>query len=425
MSRRTCLSNVVVGASTHPGLWLDRFLVGDAFDAPAKAELIAQAAKVKPCEGYLAAFKRRKSNFDADPQFWIFCVEAEGRVAIGLGAKGPVENGITLEHTWGVPILPASALKGLAAAAARKLADAPEWNLDGESYRELFGTTEASGCVDFHDAWWDPTEGGFPLAPDVMTVHHPDYYQKGDVPPTDFDSPTPIPFMTASGSFLVAIGGPTAWRDAARNLLTLGLRELGIGGKTNAGYGRFLMGDLEGRQGEEARRIESAKVRLEAAKRDLPAQLKGPETARDILGRVLAFATAGVAEAELRTLGEAVYAKNPRLWDAWAKDSRRNEDERRDFATYLEPRRVVVAVTPEPAVRAEVVKRREPVQAYGVVDKKERLEVTVIGQTRTLKQQSIRDAVLLARLRASSKESPVACIAVFDGDRLVALESEA
>ena len=53
---------------------------------------------------------------------------------------------------------------------------------------------------------------------------------------------------------------------------------------------------------------------------------------------------------------------------------------------------------------------------------KGRLEVTVVGQMKTLKQQSV-DVTLHEKLRASSKESPVTCIAVFRGDKLVKLES--
>jgi CRISPR-associated protein Cmr6 len=40
---------------------------------------------------------------------------------IGLGQKGPVEAGLALEHTWGIPMIPGSALKGLTMAAAHLL----------------------------------------------------------------------------------------------------------------------------------------------------------------------------------------------------------------------------------------------------------------------------------------------------------------
>ena len=37
------------------------------------------------------------------------------RLIIGLGGESPLETGLTLHHTFGVPIIPGSAIKGLAA----------------------------------------------------------------------------------------------------------------------------------------------------------------------------------------------------------------------------------------------------------------------------------------------------------------------
>ncbi len=83
--------------------------------------------------------------------------------------------------------------------------------------------------------------GGKVLWPDVITVHHPDYYQaSGDPPPpADWDDPTPIPFLTAAGDFLIALGGPKEWVEAAFKILGLALKNEGIGAKTSSGYGRM------------------------------------------------------------------------------------------------------------------------------------------------------------------------------------------
>jgi hypothetical protein len=55
------------------------------------------------------------------------------------------------------------------------------------------------------------------------------------------DSPVPVPFATVTGSYLVAVEGDPAWCHAAMGILKIGLAELGIGAKTNAGYGRMAL----------------------------------------------------------------------------------------------------------------------------------------------------------------------------------------
>ncbi len=43
-----------------------------------------------------------------------FEAQARGRLIVGLGGKGVLEFGLTLQHTSGLPVIPGSALKGLA-----------------------------------------------------------------------------------------------------------------------------------------------------------------------------------------------------------------------------------------------------------------------------------------------------------------------
>lgn len=269
-ARRNDLKGIVRQPTTHAGLWLDKFLPeqnekgaeGDA-GVGAKAEHIAALAGHPVPPGYREAFSRWRAALEREGVH-LAEAEAEGRVVLGLGAKGVLEAGLTLDHTWGTPVLSASALKGLAAAAARRLVEGEDWQRKrandtvGPSYARLFGTTEHAGSVRFLDAWW-VCEGSdrLPIDLDVMTVHHPTYYQQGTAPPADTDSPNPVAFATTRGRFLVAVeatGEPeerAAWVDAAFELLALGLRELGIGAKTNAGYGRMR---LDWRSAAEAER---------------------------------------------------------------------------------------------------------------------------------------------------------------------------
>jgi CRISPR-associated protein Cmr6 len=175
-------------------------------------------------------------------------------MVIGIGEKGPLEVGLTLNHTWGVPYIPGSALKGIAAATASKLLQDPAWlgpkdpsssTEAGESYEHMFGLVSQKGCVVFHDAWWDPKgERCLPLKPDVMTVHHADYYQK-DAPPSDTDSPNPVSFVSVIGTYLIVLEGESEWCEAAADILRIGTKDFGIGAKTRAGYGRLALGTVQ------------------------------------------------------------------------------------------------------------------------------------------------------------------------------------
>jgi CRISPR-associated protein Cmr6 len=234
----------------------------------------------------------------ADAGFLIATIdnlETQWRLAAGLGSKGALEIGLTLHPTCGFPYIPSSSLKGLSRAVAfvsnpkfninlrfldtyveqndarslleknesnklkrllsykKKDADGREHQVepsdsdvegiraakdDLELIRKLFGSQSQAGKVIFFDAF--PTE--FPkLEVDVVNVHYQDYYSKGE-PPGDWMSPVP--------SFFLAVAPNTrfnfylASRDngllaQAKEWLYNGLTQLGIGGKTNAGYGYF------------------------------------------------------------------------------------------------------------------------------------------------------------------------------------------
>jgi hypothetical protein len=76
-----------------------------------------------------------------------------------------------------------------------------------------------------------------------MTPHHPNYYSGGPSAPTDFDDPTPIPFVSVKGTFHLAVScddpGGAGWAKLALDLLCEALQHWGAGGKTSSGYGRL------------------------------------------------------------------------------------------------------------------------------------------------------------------------------------------
>jgi CRISPR-associated protein Cmr6 len=175
--------------------------------------------------------------------------KTKGRLIIGLGDENVLETGITLHHTYGTPFIPGTALKGLASHYCDQVwgAKGTEFKRGGEYHTAIFGTSDDSGHFIFHDAWITPEslKRGHGLLPDVMTPHHGDYYS-GDGPPTDFDEPNPITFLSVAGTFHVAVSCDVPgedgdkWADLVFRLLTDALREWGVGGKTAAGYGRLV-----------------------------------------------------------------------------------------------------------------------------------------------------------------------------------------
>lgn len=175
----------------------------------------------------------------------------KGRLVIGLGTESPLETGLTLHHTYGTPLVPGSALKGLCRNYCSEV-----WRLRQDSELEgashlaevLFGAQDDAGHIIFQDAWITP-ESLVPrdkgLLLDVMTPHHPEYNIDPACIPTEFDSPVPVPFVSVAGEFRLALkcdvegDNGRQWAEFSLKMLLLALKHWGVGGKTRAGYGRM------------------------------------------------------------------------------------------------------------------------------------------------------------------------------------------
>ncbi|MDW8283875.1 MAG: type III-B CRISPR module RAMP protein Cmr6 [Myxococcales bacterium] len=236
---------------------------------------------------YACSFERwKKSLLAAGAR--VFELVLASRLLVGHGNSSATDVGLTVHHTWGVPVIPGSALKGLVA----HFVDAtygpsdPErwpWEQEGDErtradyqgviwrgrriergpgavYRALFGAPEAdedeamrargfdagatAGLVVFHDALYVPgsAPNDKPFVPDVLTVHQKGYYDSlGRSWPNDYDSPNPVAFLTVRPGvrFLFALSGPQDWTELAEHLLRNALDTWGVGGKTSLGYGRL------------------------------------------------------------------------------------------------------------------------------------------------------------------------------------------
>jgi len=280
------------GVPDHVGLaygawaWIANDGTGKIADGDRASWLSALARRgISP--DYARAFERWRSSFSA-PGDRARELELRSRLLIGHGNPGPTDVGLTVHHTWGVPMIPGSALKGLLAHYVDAiygpadpelpLWDQPEtereharyqgviWNGrriqrgPSDVYRALFGAPDADedrehrenglaagaqrGLVVFHDALYVPQrpEDDGPFAADVLTVHQRSYYNnQGRRAPNDYDTPNPVSFLSVRPRtrLLVALSGPPDWTVLASNLLLEALAAWGVGGKTSSGYGRL------------------------------------------------------------------------------------------------------------------------------------------------------------------------------------------
>lgn len=232
---------------THRGLWLDRYLESvDREDTEAKRTLVQEVARIPEPEEY-AAFFRRYQEALKEVGACTCKATTRGRLVVGLGGKGVLEAGLTLHRTYGVPYIPGSALKGLASRYAHLHLEGEGWRRGGRAAAALFGTQEEEGWVVFYDAL--PLPGRWKPWEDILNPHHPGYYRGEDAPPADWDSPVPVPFLSVTGTFLLALGPapglpsapPEGLMEAAWQILAWALEEEGVGGKTSSGYGRLAL----------------------------------------------------------------------------------------------------------------------------------------------------------------------------------------
>jgi len=243
-SRRSILHAVPLRETANASLWLDKYLTtADKDDTKAKWALVDETASFATVDIYVMFYQRWLASL-AQRNAQTREAEVCGRMSVGLGAESVLETSIALQRTYGVPYIPGSALKGLAASYVRNRLDQQTWGVASKAYCTLFGDTYNAGYVTFHDALYIPSsaKNNKPLSADVITVHHPEYYQGvSGAAPADWDSPIPIPFLSATGKYLVALSGPDAWVGTAFGILEWALAQMGIGAKTSSGYGRMKL----------------------------------------------------------------------------------------------------------------------------------------------------------------------------------------
>ncbi len=133
------------------------------------------------------------------------------KLIIGLGNHSVFETGITLHHTYGIPYIPGSALKGVLKSyiieeyfkecmekCDGKCSKQCEESSNKDSlFIKIFGGENdrgesVKGKVIFMDCF--PNEN-FIIKRDIMTPHHKDYYGGDEKLPLDSDETSPIHFL--------------------------------------------------------------------------------------------------------------------------------------------------------------------------------------------------------------------------------------
>lgn len=244
-ARRMALPTI---GAQHVGLLLNRYLPQHDDTHSGAKELYNKAQQTPVPPVYREAYERWRQCLQQAGNTRLFVATAVSPIAVGLGNESVLEVGLTIHHTYGVPVIPGSALKGLCRRGALRLMQ--EGKVSEKQFQVLFGYTSekddaSAGYITFWDAWYDPDSAeGKPFHRDVVTVHHPDYYSSRGKSgfPTDFDDPNPVPFLVVrpAARFLFALSAPdNEWGAFAENLMKWCIQHLGVGAKTNSGYGFF------------------------------------------------------------------------------------------------------------------------------------------------------------------------------------------
>jgi CRISPR-associated protein Cmr6 len=223
--------------STHPGLWLEKYYPDAKVESKPIGEFLKDVTTVQASEDYLKFFDNwQKQLKQLNAELLPAQTAPQQRLLIGFGTS-ILETSLRLHHTWGVPFIPGTAIKGLCSSFAHQRLEDEKWRKDNAFHLELFGNTTQNGAVTFYDA----LPSSFEIHHDVITVHHPTYYAKGNEAPTDWDDPIPIPFLSITGEFLIALSGNPKAVDLTIKILENALELEGIGAKTSSGYGRLKL----------------------------------------------------------------------------------------------------------------------------------------------------------------------------------------
>ncbi len=187
----------------------------------------------------------------------------------GLGSGHPTETGIILDRNSGFPYIPASSIKGvLRLAYALNLynedsnkylkrdenGNIQEGIIDDVYLEEYFGSTKKRGSLVILDAFPTYSQNQPIFKIDLINPHFGSYYNgNGPVQPVETESPKPKKFLTVSkgtqftfryaylpvNNISLSDEEKKNKKDYIDAMFKTAFEEIGFGGKTAIGYGRF------------------------------------------------------------------------------------------------------------------------------------------------------------------------------------------
>jgi CRISPR-associated protein Cmr6 len=246
--------------------------------------------------------KRQIKDLDKQGYKKLFSesLKTSSRLVVGFGAEHVLETSITLHHLFGIPYIPASAIKGVVRMVSfweiaeslkndGEIEKLQEYLYDKQIEEELddselknkclkhkclkhkllFGTQGFKGLLVFLDAYPEVEAGKEIFELDIMNPHYTEYYTKGETP-GDWESPKPIVFLTVKKDipfhFTVLIDeyrikeilndkdfpkeakeiiekwesdNYSELNGTIKKWVSEALKEFGVGSKTRLGYGIF------------------------------------------------------------------------------------------------------------------------------------------------------------------------------------------
>lgn len=234
--------------------------------------MIGEQISRVPEEVYTMVLERQRSVIRGlkGGQATELTITTKAPLVVGLGSNSPLENGFTLHPLFGIPYLPASGIKGIVRHYLEEgYCGDPMSNDVKILVAALFGTVKkGTGRIVIMDAF--PAHRlSFPghLRLDINNSHYRHYYQgQGNdfEAPGDFQDPNPVCFLTVNSGaqfkLSVFVKSPVSGQQNSRvpsdttlaayyskpqTLLKDALNDMGIGGKTNVGYGWSEVGAVE------------------------------------------------------------------------------------------------------------------------------------------------------------------------------------
>ena len=168
----------------------------------------------------------------------------------GLGSGHPTETGMILDRNLGVPYIPASSVKGVCRLAyAINNVEPGNSTVDDSIFEKYFGSISDKnpkrGKVIFLDVY--PSEKP-ELKLDIMNPHFQKYYNGERTKPLENEDPVPINFLVVSEGCgftfrcLYKLSENEKKEDIEKDIeafFETAFTEVGFGGKTAVGYGRF------------------------------------------------------------------------------------------------------------------------------------------------------------------------------------------